>query len=221
MHLTDRDKNVYNTFLATSRSINNKPFILRKKFDNLDDKTYIILKKLSSFFNKYNNIKIADFFIAPYAYYGKGEYIELQYFTTPRAIKCYSLYIKQKEVDNPDSNRIIEASKEAASFIYKFCRQENLTLSEYKTCIQGNIPAILLHLKEHKINFYTIHALSCEKIIYSVDKDILDFIIENINSIMLTTRNNFQKSVRLKHTMRKAFAIIEEKLLQNKKTILN
>jgi len=220
MHLTDRDKNVYNTFLATSRSINNKPFSLRKKFDNLDDKTYIIIKKLSSFFNKYNNIKITDFFTAPYVYYGKDEYIDLQYFTTPKAIRCYSLYIKQREIADPDNDKIIMYCKEAASFIYKFCIQKNLTLNEYKTHIEGTIPIVLLHLKEHKINFYTIHALNCEKTINRVDKDILYFIIENINNTIITTRNNFQKSIKLKHTMKKAFTIIEEKLLQNKKTTI-
>lgn len=221
MSLTDKEKNIYNTFLATTRSLNNKPFNIRKNFDTIDSETYIILKKLGIFFSKYSYIKPSDFFSAPYLYYGKENYFDLQYFTTTKAIKCYSLYNKQKEIENPDNERIIEACKESCSFIYKYCNSKNLTLEEYKTYTEGSMPIVLVHLKEHKINFYTIHGLDCEKVIRRVEESLLNFVVENFTTTINTTRNNFLKSSKLKHIVRKAFAIIEEKLLQNKKQILN
>lgn len=221
MTLSDKEKNIYNTFLATTRSLNNKPFNIRKNFNSLDDKTYIALKKLNIFFNKYSHIKLSDFFSAPYLYYGMENYFDIQYFTTAKAIKCYALYNKQKEIENPDNTRIIEACKEGCSFIYKYCSSKNLTLEEYKTYTEGSTPIILIHLKEHKINFYTIHGLDCEKVFRQVEESLLNFIVENFTTTINITRNNFLKSSKLKHTVRKAFAIIEKKLLQNKKQILN
>lgn len=217
MHLTDSEKNIYNTFIATGRSIQSKPFTLRKDFTKLDDKSYILLKKLSYFFNKYPHIRYSEFFSAPYSYYGKENYFDLQYFTTIKAVKCYSLYQKQKELENPDNINIINFCKECCTFIYKYCKENNLTLEEYKTHTVGNLPVILQHLKEHKINFYTIHGLDCIKTIRRVEKDILDFIVQDFTIILNNTRINFQKSNNLKNIVRKAFAIIEEKLLQIKK----
>lgn len=221
MSLTDWEKNIYNTFNITARQLNNKPFNIRKNFDTIDDKTYILLKKLSAFFSKYSHIKINDFFAAPYHYYGKDNYFDLQYYTTVKAIKCYSLYNKQKETDNPDSETVIQSCKESCSFIYKYCIEHNLTLDEYKSHHEGSIPVILTHLKDHKINFYTINGLECEKTLYRVEESLLNFIVENFTNTINTTRNNFLKSSKLKHTVRKAFAIIENKLLQNKKQIIN
>lgn len=220
MHLTDFEKNIYNTFLATGRSIQNKPFTIRKDFTKLDDKSYILLKKLSAFFNKYNHISCSDFFAAPYHYYGKDNYFELQYYATVKAIKCYSLYQSQKEQENPDNENIISFCKECCAFIYKYCKENNLTLEQYRVHVVGNLPIIIQHLKEHKINFYTIHGLDCDKTIKRVEQDILDFIVKDFNIILNNTRINFLKSKKLKNTVRKAFAIIEEKLLQiNKQTL--
>jgi hypothetical protein len=217
MHLTESEKAIYNTFLATGRSIQNKPFTIRKDFSKIDDKTYILLKKLSLFFSKYTHIKYNDFFAAPYNYYGKDNYFDLQYFTTIKAIKCYTLYQKQKETEQPDSENIINSCKESCSFIYKYCRDHNLTLDEYRHYIVGTIPIILQHLKDHKINFYTIQGLNCDRTIRRVERDILNFIVEDFDTLLNNTRINFQKSNSLKNIVRKAFAIIEEKLLQNKK----
>ncbi len=217
MSLTDKEKNIYNTFLATGRSIQNKPFTIRKDFNKVDDKTYILLKKLSAFFAKYSHIKYGDFFAAPYKYYGVDNYFDLQYFTTVKAIKCYSLYQKQKETEDPDNEYIINSCKESCSFIYKYCKEQNLTLAEYKVSIVGTMPIIMQHLKEHRINFYVLHGLNCEKTLRRVEEEILNFMVENFNNVINITRINFQKSNTLKHTVRKAFAIIEEKLLQIKK----
>jgi hypothetical protein len=220
MQITEKEKSIYNTFLASSRSIQNKPFSLRKDFSKLDDTTYILLKKLSVFFSKYPYINTQEYFTAPYKYYGTDSYFDLHYFTTVKAIKCFSLYQKQKETQDPDNEDVINECKASCSFIYKFCLENNITLEEYKSYTSGSVPDLIQHLKDHKINFYVIHGLDCERHIRRVEEDLLNFIIKDFNNILSTTRLNFQKSNKLKHIVRKAFAIVDNKLLQiNKKQI--
>jgi len=217
MSLTETEKQIWNTFIVSGRRAQNKPFTLRKDFSKFDDASYILLKKLHAFFNKYPYINMSEYFMAPYKYYGPVGYFDLQYFTTVKAIKCFSLYQRQKETQDPDNDDTINECKAACSFIYKFCVDNNLTLEEYKTYTSGSVPDLLQHLKDHRINFYTIHGLNCEKSINRVEVDILNFIIKDFTDILNNTRINFQKSSKLKHVIRKAFAIIENKLLQNKK----
>jgi hypothetical protein len=220
MSLTEREKNIYNSYLIASRSIKNKPFKLRQDFNSIDSQTYTTLKKLSIFFDKNNAIKLVDYFSAPYDYYGADNYFDLHYFLTPKAIKCYSLYQKKKETQDPDSDNTIDRCKECCSFIYKFCKEHNLTLHEYKNHISGTTPVIIQHLREHKINFYILHGLQCDKIIRQVEADLLDFFVSNFQNLLNETRINFQRSNRLKIVIREGLSIIEKHLLKNKTTTL-
>lgn len=220
MSLTEREKNIYNSYLIASRSIKNKPFKLRQDFNSIDSQTYTTLKKLSIFFDKNNSIKLVDYFSAPYDYYGSDNYFDLHYFLTPKAIKCYSLYQKKKETQDPDSDNTIDRCKECCSFIYKFCRENNLTLHEYKSYISGTTPVIIQHLREHKINFYILHGLQCDKVIRQVEADLLDFFVSNFQNLLNETRINFQRSNRLKVVIREGLSIIEKHLLKNKTTSL-
>jgi hypothetical protein len=220
MPLTDKEKNIYNSYLIASRTIKNKPFKLRQDFSTIDDQIYTTLKKLGLFFEKNNNIKQVDFFTAPFDYYGSDNYFDIHFFITPRAIKCYSLYAKKKETQDPDNDGTIANCKECCSFIYRYCKENNLTLHDYKNIINGTTPLVLQHLRDHKINFYTLHGLQCEKTIRQVEPDLLDFFISNFENLLNDTRINFQRSVRLKTVIREAFSIIEKQLLKNKITSL-
>jgi hypothetical protein len=213
MSVTNKEKSIYNSFLIASRSAKNKPFKLRQDFTNLDSTTEFLLKKLSTFFAHNSSINPTDFFIAPYKYYGADSYFELQYFTTRRAIKCYSIYCRQKETQSPDSEDAITHAKECCSFIYKFCKENNLTLQQYKTLIIGTTPAVLQHLRDHKINFYTVHGLACDRTIRQLEPGLLEFFISDFNKLLNETRIKFQQSERLKKVIREALEIIEKKLL--------
>lgn len=220
MLLTEREKNIYNTFLIVSRSIKNKPFSIRKDFANIDDKTFLLLKKLNLFFDK-NNLNVSDFFAAPYHYYGKDNYFDLSFFVTPKAIKCYSLYLKKKETNDPDSEDTIQFTKQCLSFLFKFCDENKISLHEYKNAINGTTPLVLQHLKDHKINFYTVHGLECDKIINQTEPDLLDFFISSFYNTLNETRINFHRSVKLKTIVREGLSIIENKLLKNKINNIN
>ena len=115
--MTERDKYIYNCYLETSRKLNNKPFRYRKDFEGFEEREdYAYIVKLSSFFNKFENINIKDFFEAPFYVY-KDERVDLQFYTTQRAIKAYTIYQNQFLIDNPDNSQTLIKIKDSFIFI--------------------------------------------------------------------------------------------------------
>ena len=216
MSLTEKEKSIYNSYLIASRTIQNKPFKLRQDFTTIDSQIYTTLKKLGFFFDKNNNIKQVDFFTAPFSYYGTDNFFDIHFFVTSKAIKCYSLYIKKKETQDPDSADTISNTKNCCIFIYKYCKENNLTLHDYKNITNGTTPLVLQHLRDHSINFYTLHGLQCDRTLRQVESDLLEFFISNFENLLNDTRINFQRSIKLKVIVREALSIIENKLLKNK-----
>ena len=214
--ISKKEEQIYNSHLFTSRSVKNKPTRFRNNFDNLAEKDIVCVKKLSAFFYRYNHINLQDWFIAPYKVYSDSEYFDLHFFTTRKALKCYSMYMKNKETQDPDSDSSVIKIKECLSFIYQHCKTNNLTLDEYSKSMDGNLPQVLTHLKQHKINFYTLHLLEVDVIIKSVETPILNFIISDFWNLYAKTRTKFTGSSILKHKARKGKQIIKTKLVENK-----
>ena len=138
--ITEKEKSIYNSYLYASRKAKNKPVRLRQNFDNLESKDEVSLKKLNLLLSKYNHINYSDFFIAPYKVYGPDNYFDLSFFNTRKAIKCYSLYCRDKEVQNPDSDECISTLKECLKFIYDYCEEEKITLAQYKNYSNVDTP---------------------------------------------------------------------------------
>jgi len=217
MSLTELEKSIYNSYLIASRAAKNKPFKIRQDFKKIDDKTYIILKKLALLFEHNRSVNIQDFFKAPFAYYDV-DYVDLQFYAMPKAIKCYTNFKKKQRYISPDSEENITICKQCCTFIMRYCIENNLTLNEYKSINSGTTPLVLQHLRDHSINFYVIHGLECDRIIRQVEPDLLEFFIADFNQLLNDTRINFQRSVKLKVIVRESFRRIEEYLLKNKKS---
>ena len=79
------------------------------------------------------------------------------------------MYCKDKQVQNPDSEDSLNILKDCLKFIFNFCNEEKITLTQYKnyTGVDASeaIPIIFTHLKNHKINFYLLHALDVGSVI--------------------------------------------------------
>lgn len=214
--ITEKEKCIYNSFLVAGRKSKNKPFKLRKNFTNLDPEIYVLLKKLDGLFKRNPNINMDVYFEAPYFVYDKDSHFDLRFYTTRRSLKCYTNYLRQREQQNPDSAEVVDRCKKCCAFIYNYCVERGITLDEYKTLSESNIPITLQHLKEHKINFYTLHGLGCSKKIQEIGTDLLDFLVPDYNIIINDTRVNFLKSTRLKDVVSKSFLLIEKKLKTKK-----
>ena len=215
--INDREKSIYNSFLYASRKAKNKPVRLRQNFDNIESKDEVALKKLNLLLSKYNHINYSDFFIAPYKVYGADNYFDLTFFNTRRAIKCYSMYCKDKQVQNPDSEDSIDTLRECLKFIFNFCIEEKITLAQYKNYVgveaYNSIPLVFTHLKNHKINFYLLHALNMDPVIKKQDET-LNWIISDFYDLYSKTRSKFASSKLLKNKAKKGVKIIEQKLLK-------
>ena len=211
--ISESQKQIYNSFLHITRSVKNQPYRARKDFTDIDDTTLLHLKKLDSFFNNYQHIKYRDFFIAPYSIYSKEEYFDLQFYCTMRAVKCYSMFVQRRELADPDHDATINDCKQCCSFIYKFCKDNSLSLSQYKNSFNGKTPLVLQHLKDHKINFYVVQGLEIHSLLQTIEPQIVNFIINDFFSTYNTTKNNFIKSTKLKTVVRAALKIVDEKLL--------
>ena len=215
--ISKKEQLIYNNYLYVTRSIKNKPVRLRQKFDNIPDKELVAIKKLSVFLDKYNHINYNDWFTAPYKVYSDTDFFDLSFFNTRRALKCYSIYMKRKETEDPDSAASIDRIKECISFIYTYCKTNSLSLDEYKRYIEGNLPIVLQHLKDHRLNFYMLHALNTDTIIKSVETSILNFIVEDFWTIFSQTRTKYVSSKILKEKAKKGIEIIKLKLLEKPK----
>jgi hypothetical protein len=211
--ITNFERLIYNNFLATRKKIKNQPFKLRQDFTKLDDTTILQLKKLETFFTNNRSVNIEIFFTAPYIIYSKDDFFDLQFFLTRKALTCYTLYCKKLETAEPDTEENIEKASECVRNIYKYCRENHLTLAEYNSHIIGKMPGVLSHLKEHKINFYTLHGLNNRQI-HTIEKELVEFIIPNFYNTFYITQQNFIKSVKLKKFFKRSLEIIEKQLLK-------
>lgn len=213
--ITEREKDIYNSYLYATRSAQGKPTRFRKDFSKLKDEDFVALKKLSAFFVKHNHINYRDWFAAPFTVYSKDEWFDLRFFNSRKALKCYSIYMKEKEVSNPDTDDNIEAVKDGFRFIAKYCIRNSITIDEYRTHFTNNMPTCLLHLQEHRLNFYTLHALEVESTIKTIEKDVLEFIVKDFMTIFSRTRTKYFSSKILKskakETRQKVKEIIEKK----------
>lgn len=215
--MTSLEQRIYNTYLRVSRTKQNKPFRYRKNFDDFeDDPNYILVRRLGSFFTKFTNININDFFESPYNIYidGASSY-ELKYYTTPKAIRVYGLYMKKRDLEDPDSDNQISRIKKSLLFIYQYCRNNNISVNDYIQEKSGDIPTFILHLRQRDVTIYTLYGFpGFDSIFTSISPDRLRFtigehFIENIGLLKI----NYYESTKAKR--------ITEQGIKKLKNILN
>jgi hypothetical protein len=174
------EQHIYNTHLKISRRERNLPFKFRKDFDDIDPIVLKNLKKLSYFFGKHNHINVEEFFIAPFRIYLDEKFFDLEYFTTLKAVKSYTVYQNKKLTLLPDSGEQLNNILNSLKFISEFCTENDIAIENYVDHKTNNTYSFLLHLKEHKINVYSLFGFkNFDKNLKSVAPDILSFIIGN------------------------------------------
>lgn len=193
--ITKLEEQIYNSHLSTYRKIKGEPYSLRKDFSKLEEEKIIYLKKLSKFFENYPNVDMDDFFKAPYIVYDVT-YYPLEFYTKPKALTSYTQYKNQLELQNPDSDDALLRLKKSIQFILEFCKEREIGVSEYETYQTDTIPCFLDHLKNHKINFYALHALTFS--IPRVESKILDFMFRDFYGTFRNTRNKYYASKKMK-----------------------
>jgi hypothetical protein len=179
--LSNFEQTIYNTYLKISRQALNKPYTIRKKFDNFPDEKYILIKKISSVLQNNKHIVIEDFFKAPYEVYKEDtDVFDLNFYISQRAFKAYSTFIKKINDLDIDCIEILERVKSSLLYIKNYCIDHKLTYQQYINEINGQLPLFVSHIKEHKIVIYTIFGdEQLEQIMKRVESPVLTFIFGN------------------------------------------
>ena len=206
--ITEQQQIIYNNFFISSRL--GKPFKIKKDFSNLEEEKVVALQKLSRLFNNYPNLIQEDFFMAPHKLYPDESYYPLEFYTKPKAIKCYTQYRKQLEIQDPDSPDSLRRLAESLKFVVKYCVENDLQLSDYEVNIEKSMPCFVQHLKDHKINYYTLHSLTFKK--PQIESRILDFIFPDFYEVFQKTKNKFFASQKMRDFAKKAKIKLETKL---------
>lgn len=162
--LSKTQEYIYNTFLKNLRF--GQPFQYRKDFSDISVENKALLIKLENFFQKYNHIKIEEYFEAPRILHPDEKYPYLNFFTTRVAIRTYSVYKKQKEEENPENQ--FEDIKESLRFIGMFCLKNKISLKDYLNFKSGYMFSWLSHYREHRINPYSLMELGSLNNVFSL-----------------------------------------------------
>ena len=192
---TSLDKNIYNSYLKTSRR--GKGFTPRKDFSNINDEKYNYIKKISKFISK-GNIDIQMFFEAPYQIYD-DRYIDLKFYSTFAAISAYRKYIQQIELTEPDNDYNLKRLRESIKFIYEKCKNNNLSnIQDYLTLQTGIYPDFLVDLKKDNISFYSLVALNLLERNIIPEKKVVEFMHKNFYNILSSLRTKYVYSSKIK-----------------------
>jgi hypothetical protein len=176
----------------------------------------VFVKRLASFFGRHDNISVEEFFQAPHKLYPdeKG-YYDLSYYTSPRAIKTYTLWKEQKQNAAVDSSEQIQDIKQSLGFIYDFCKQKKIKVSSY---IDYKDPAgvnfeFLVHLSEHRINVYSLFGFpNFEKNIRQSGADMVIFLLgDKFYNQLSLFKMNFLTSQRAKQVVEEGLKLLEKK----------
>lgn len=220
--ITQFEKQLYNEHLIASKLSKKQPFKLRKDFDDLTPESQLALKRISNLLNKLSHIRPANFFRAPFYLY-PDEYFNLKFFTTQKALKTYTAYMKAVEDSDPDSSISLEATKNSLLFLKQFLQDNSITIEDYCFKHTNSLPTFLMHLKERRINFYTVYALpNAEAEIKKQDKDVIKFMFgESFYTNYNTYFTKFLHSKKCKIFVREALKTIENKTKNKLETTTN
>lgn len=176
------EKIIYNIFLKTSRSKSGLPYRLRKQWHGFEDTpSYAHILKLKNFFSRNSSVNVAEFFEAPYTIYPGESGFDLDFYSSQKAIKIYTLSLKKKMLLDPDSDYHLNAVSRGLKFILNFCIENNLQLKDYLNYNTGIQRQFISHLKERKISIYNLFAFTdFDKKFKLEDPDILRFTLGEI-----------------------------------------
>lgn len=220
--MTEKEKQIYNTYIVAVRSKQNKPFKIRKDFAKFEEeKCYPYVKRLTAFFARYPHIVPKEFFEAPYVIHMDNTHINIDYYLSRAAIKVYSLYQKKLQDSSPESQ--IEFIRSSFQYIGMFCLKNKITLNEYLHHKTGCIYSWMLHYREHHISIYSLFELGdVLDIISTVPGDEKVLLLDDLQQTIAKFKVRYYNSLTVKQFVKEGTTKINDFLnksyLQDTKT---
>jgi hypothetical protein len=210
--MTEKQKQIYNLYLASTRKVANKPFKIRKNFDGFEEKPeFLYIQRLEKTFEQYPHLMKSAFFEAPYKIYQEEKkFFDLKFFSSSKGLSTCIAYINILDRKSPAEQ--LEFIKESIKFIYTFCAEKKIQFCDYphyKSVAQNDC---LKHLKEHRISWYLIFDIPgfqslCSdmgedqfQLYFGQDKNIGEYLI------------NLSSHPEIRNFIRKGLKLIEKKL---------
>lgn len=212
-------ENIYNTYLRISRSKKNLPYKIRKDFSDIqNNENYTTLLKLENFFKRNSYVNMNDFFEAPYLVYEDEKDFNLNFYLSQKAIKIYSLYQKKKTYLDPDSDIQKKSVLNGLEFIYNFCKNNKIELSDYMKHKTNAMNTVFLHLKEKNVSVYNCLAFpDFQKTVNEQNYELLEFMLGDIISRLSIFRTKFYASDKCKKISIEGLKILRDRLDKYKK----
>ncbi len=212
MSVTKTQENIYNTYLAVSRSSQNKPFKLRQDFTKFDESEYYpLILRLEKIFNQHPEIQPQMYFKAPYALH-PSESFNLDFFASLKGVKLYSLYMKTLQSLPCDDPYQLNSIKNSLKFIKEFCIKHNVPIDEYpKYSSNGVYPDWFIHIKNRLTNPITMLGFTNIRIIIErSDKDIIDMLIPDFHETYYSDLSKFNNSSKAKILVNRGLELIRK-----------
>lgn len=213
--LNEYEKRIYNEHLKASRTAAGKPYRLRKDFSDVDPSIEVYVQRVARLLHKFPHISVVDYFQAPHAVYDSGDHFDLKYYTSPRAMKAYTLYMQQEVNTDPDAPHVLQRIVASLQHLSDYCKSHKIHTDAYPTMQTNSMPTFLLHLKERKITPHIVVELhNTMSILRQQDPEIIRFMFgekfyDNIN----VYKNKYLASKTCKALVRAGFIKINKHLL--------
>lgn len=196
LSITTEEKEIYNHYLNALAEASNRPYKKRINFEKFSESDCECLKKLSLFFKKYKHIYPLNFFRAGFNI-TEEKYLPLVYFTKYKAITDYTKYVSSRYDSPADSKESLKSFKEGICFICDFLQKNNLSLNDYRTCINSyGCPWFAIHLKEQRISFYHLHVFGIK--LTQIPEDYKELVCKSFDDKFKKTLNMYMTSCKMK-----------------------
>lgn len=212
--MTQLEKNIYNTYLKTIRSSQNKPYKFRKNFQDFENnENYTRIKKIANLLVKCPHILLDDYFVAPYKIYEIDEdsVYTLDFYASMKALGCYKKYMLQKELSDPDEEHQIEFIKRSFQFILKYCSENQITFDEYLHYKTGFTHEWMKHYAEKKISLLCLLEFDfIYDIIMGIEEEHRKILLGDLDNRFYTIKGKYLKSVKAKKIVKKGIEILRK-----------
>lgn len=212
--MTELEKVIYNTYLKTMRTSQNKPYKSRKDFKDFEtNQNYPKIVKIANLFKKCPHILMNDYFNAPYKVYGveDEQVYTLDFYASMKALGCYKNYMAIKELSNPDEDHQIEFIKKSFQFILKYCIENHITFDSYVQYKKGFTYEWMKHYAEKKISLLCL--LEFDFIydnIMGIEVEHRKLLLGDLEDRFYTIKNDYLKSTKAKKIVKKATEILKK-----------
>lgn len=136
-----------------------------------------------------------EFFNAPYTVYPGESGFDLAFYSSPKAIKVYTIAQKKKLLLPPDDVYHLNNIAKGLKYIQRFCSDKDIAVMDYINHREGIQSGYIVHLKERKISVYNLFAFAdFERNFSQHDPDLLRFTLGDVYDNIAVFRTKFLTS---------------------------